>query len=83
MKLAEGEICRLSAQDYPVFLFDDVLSELDRTRQAYLMGQLHGRQVILTGCNEEWFDRSEINRIYVENGTYQPKNNQTEINQNE
>ena len=81
MKLAEGEICRLSAQDYPVFLFDDVLSELDRTRQAYLMGQLHGRQVILTGCNEEWFDRSEINRIYVENGTYQPKKNQTEINQ--
>ena len=49
MKLAEGEIsAQESGGDRPVFLFDDVLSELDSRRRAYLMGELEGRQVIMT-----------------------------------
>lgn len=50
MKLAEGEISRQEHGDYPVFLFDDVLSELDRSRREYLISKIRGRQVILTGC---------------------------------
>lgn len=52
MKLAEGEIsAQESGGDRPVFLFDDVLSELDSRRRAYLMGELEGRQVIMTTCD--------------------------------
>lgn len=70
LKLGEGEMCRAATGEYPVFLFDDVLSELDRKRQNYLMEHLKERQVIMTCCNEDWFQNSEVNMIYVENGTY-------------
>ena len=51
LKLAEGEIIREdSGGDYPVFLFDDVLSELDGARREYLLSNLKDKQVILTCC---------------------------------
>ena len=42
MKLGEGELSRAATGEYPVFLFDDVLSELDSGRQQYLMQRLCG-----------------------------------------
>lgn len=50
MKLAEGEISKEKTGEYPVFLFDDILSELDATRKSYVMGGISGKQVILTTC---------------------------------
>lgn len=52
LKLAEGEICREDCGEYPVFLFDDVLSELDSRRRGYLLEKMAGKQVILTSCEE-------------------------------
>ena len=53
LKLAEGEIIREErGGDYPVFLFDDVLSELDGGRREYLLSNLSGKQVILTCCEK-------------------------------
>ncbi len=50
LKLGEGEIsCELTGEQ-PVFLFDDVLSELDPVRQEFLLSRLGSRQVIMTGC---------------------------------
>lgn len=71
MKLAEGELSRAAGGEYPVFLFDDVLSELDRARQRYLLRRLDARQVILTSCNEELFSGMDANLIHVENGVFQ------------
>jgi DNA replication and repair protein RecF len=71
MKLAEGELSRQEGGEYPVFLLDDVLSELDRERKNYILSELHGRQVIITTCDENDFkDVSNATKIYVENGTY-------------
>jgi DNA replication and repair protein RecF len=53
MKLAEGEICREEFGDYPVFLFDDVLSELDVTRRDYLINRMKDKQVIITTCEPD------------------------------
>lgn len=50
MKLAEGEISRRLTGEYPVFLLDDVFSELDEVRRAFIMEELHGRQIIITSC---------------------------------
>ena len=52
LKLAEGEISRSLTGEYPVFLLDDVLSELDENRRDYILKRIEGRQVIITGCDE-------------------------------
>jgi len=68
LKMAEGEICREDCGEYPVLLFDDVLSELDARRRAFLLEKIEGKQVIMTTCEKE----AELSkhRIFVENGCY-------------
>ena len=69
LKLAEGEIIREEcAGDYPVFLFDDVLSELDSGRREYLLSNLTGKQVILTCCERNNIKSDKI--IEVKNGKF-------------
>ncbi len=71
LKLAEGEICREEFGDYPVFLFDDVLSELDETRRDYLIHKIRDKQVIITSCEAGIFSEMDgVRRIRVENGRY-------------
>jgi len=50
MKMSEGEISKDETGEYPVFLLDDIMSELDETRKAYVIEGLSGRQVIITTC---------------------------------
>lgn len=70
LKFAEGEIIREECGgDYPVFLFDDVLSELDGGRREYLLSNLHGKQVILTCCEKNDIKADKI--ITVKNGTFE------------
>ena len=71
IKLAEGEISRDLMGEYPVFLFDDVLSELDDSRKNYVLNALENRQIIITSCEKDLFcDDREIRKIYVEKGKY-------------
>ncbi len=69
MKLAEGEVCNQVCGELPVFLFDDVFSELDETRRGYLSEKLEGRQVIITSCDPDCVKSGNL--ILVKNGTYQ------------
>ena len=69
MKMAEGEISRLTGdKEYPVFLFDDVLSELDASRRSFLLDEICDRQVIMTSC--EYTPAGNQNTVLVKNGTY-------------
>ena len=69
MKLAEGEIIKdFSGGDYPVFLLDDVFSELDSKRREYLTRSIMDKQVIVTCC--ERLDIDDANVIIVEDGKY-------------
>lgn len=52
LKLAEGEVIKEICGEYPVFLFDDVLSELDDRRRKYVLEGKGERQIIITGCNK-------------------------------
>ena len=71
MKLAEGEICREEFGDDPVFLFDDVLSELDSMRRDFLIRKICDKQVILTTCESEaLFSLEDAHMIRVQNGNY-------------
>lgn len=73
MKLAEGGISGSdSGGELPVFLFDDVLSELDSRRRGYLLRELSGRQVIMTSCEDISGEISQgsVHPIRVESGVY-------------
>ena len=51
MKLAEGEYSRRETGEHPVFLLDDILSELDPARRSYVVSGIRDRQVIITSCD--------------------------------
>ena len=70
LKLAEGEIVKKESGEYPVFLLDDVLSELDDGRRKYLIDEIKNRQVIMTSCenNSELYQNAHV--ITVKDGTY-------------
>ncbi len=51
MKLAEGEYSKNETGEYPVLLLDDILSELDPSRRAYVISGIRERQVIITSCD--------------------------------
>ena len=50
LKMAEGEVSRELFSEYPVFLFDDVLSELDEKRQSFVLSGMKDKQIIITSC---------------------------------
>ena len=68
MKLAEGELCREDCGEYPVFLLDDVLSELDGTRREYLLHRIKDKQVIMTTCEPSFGHADHV--INVEGGVF-------------
>lgn len=61
LKLSELTLIKNLKNEYPVLLLDDVLSELDETRQRLLFENVDGCQCILTctslaGIEELWLD---------------------------
>ncbi len=70
IKLAEGEVIRELFGEYPVFLFDDVLSELDGRRREYVISGMKDRQVIITSCEGEEALKYAECVIEVDGGNY-------------
>lgn len=71
LKLAEGEICAEHLGESPVFLFDDVLSELDRKRRDFVLSKLEGKQTVLTFCDPVRKKQlSHARRITVKKGVF-------------
>ena len=50
LKLSERELLRRDTGEEPVLLLDDVLSELDATRQDFVLNQITSGQVLITCC---------------------------------
>lgn len=50
LKLAQLELIKEELGEYPVLLLDDVLSELDVSRQERLLGRLKGIQALITAA---------------------------------
>lgn len=51
LKLAEAAVLEGIIGEPPVVLLDDVMSELDTSRQEYLLNHLQGRQIFITCCD--------------------------------
>lgn len=71
LKLSEIELVKRIINDTPILLLDDVLSELDKHRQNYLLESIHDIQTVITctGLDEFVNNRFSINRIFhIKNG---------------
>ena len=77
LKLSEIELIKYIVKDTPVLLLDDVLSELDKHRQNYLLDSIHDIQTFIscTGLDEFVNHRFSINKVFhVLNGHVQKEN---------
>lgn len=77
LKLAEIELVKKLIKDKPILLLDDVLSELDRKRQNYLLNSISDIQTIITCTGLEEFVRNRLacDKIYhVVGGTVTNEN---------
>lgn len=71
LKMAEIELVESRIGDKPILLLDDVLSELDRNRQNYLLDQIQGVQTLITCTGLEEFIKNGvgIDKVFhIENG---------------
>lgn len=77
LKMSEIELVRSVTGDTPVLLLDDVLSELDKNRQNYLLDSIHDIQTIVTctGLEDLISHRFSVNKVfYVKDGSIVEKN---------
>ncbi len=66
LKLSEIELVKRSVHETPVLLLDDVLSELDSSRQNFLLNSIHDIQTVITctGLDEFVKNRFQINQVF-------------------
>ena len=57
LKLAQRELMRREMGEEPVLLLDDVLSELDPSRQDFVLNQISSGQVFITCCEPGRFTK--------------------------
>lgn len=77
LKLSEIELVKQIIHDTPVLLLDDVLSELDKYRQNYLLESIHDIQTLITctGVDEFVNHRFSVDKIFhVQNGQISKEN---------
>ena len=70
MKLAEGEVIKDTFGEYPVFLLDEMLSELDEKRRRFVLDSLSGKQTVITACECEEMKPLAKNLIEIKDGQY-------------
>jgi len=69
IKLAERDIHYEDRNEYPVLLLDDVLSELDKTRQGFILGRIEHGQVFITCCDDTAISTAHSGKtIRIDNG---------------
>lgn len=74
LKLGESELMSSTAGEMPIAVLDDVLSELDTSRQKFLLSKLDGWQVMITCCDKDSLKRVTKGKIFqVEDGSFNVK----------
>ena len=68
LKLSEANLIRRITGENPVVLLDDVMSELDQSRQDYILNRIRDFQVFITCCDVSNTLRMESGRIFTVTG---------------
>lgn len=77
LKLSEIELVKRTIHDTPVLLLDDVLSELDKHRQNYLLDNINDIQTLITctGVDDFVNHRFSVNKVFhVQSGQVAKEN---------
>lgn len=73
LKLSEASILKETTNEEPIILLDDVMSELDKNRQNFLMNKIKDKQVFITCCDENTISRLEDGKsFHIQNGVIIP-----------
>ena len=70
LKLGEGEVIKELSGEYPVFLLDDVLSELDNDRRRYVLEGSLNKQFIISSCSGDECIGFTDREIEVKGGSF-------------
>lgn len=65
VKLAEAEVIKENVGECPVFLLDDVMSELDPNRQDFILNHIKGMQTFLTCCDPSNLKNLKAGKIFT------------------
>lgn len=68
LKLSKGEYLKDILQEAPIYLMDDVFSELDDKKIAYIHNLFQNNQSIFTTINQELVTNDETQQFLVKNG---------------
>lgn len=68
LKLAELNVIYDEIGEYPIFLLDDFMSELDEKRRKNFLNNIENTQVILTGTEKIYLKNLEYKVFNVKNG---------------
>ncbi len=63
MKLALTEYIKERRDEYPVLLFDDIMSELDEKHRSYLCDKIRDKQVLLTCTDREQTKAARVIKV--------------------
>lgn len=63
LKLGEAELLKNKYNEPPILLLDDVLSELDKKRQEYIIGLMGDSQVFITCCEQHESIKGRIFKV--------------------
>lgn len=63
-KLAQAEILKQEKGEYPVMLLDDVMSELDSSRQSFILNSIENMQVLITCCDERFLSDMTGGKVF-------------------
>lgn len=70
MKISQARILMNETGEAPVILLDDVLSELDPSRQSFIMNSTDDMQIFVTCCNPADILKYKSGNVYfIENGS--------------
>ena len=64
LKMAERDVFHKTTGELPILLLDDVLSELDENRQAYLLNKISHGQVIISSCHNHLFSNTSDTCVF-------------------
>lgn len=65
LKLAEAQVIEKNVGESPVFLLDDIMSELDPERQNFILNHIKNMQVFLTCCDPDNVKNLKAGKIFT------------------
>lgn len=69
MKISQADYINSIKGEYPVLLLDDIMSELDINRRAYLSEKIRGKQVLITSTDTDIAKNTDTtNLLHIKNG---------------